>query len=214
MRFLGLCLILGAGLSARAQVAVAVTLPDNNPAHREVAAGLVEAVDDVWLMLEPQLDPVDVAVCQTESACLLGHALARHASHLLVIGVAGLGVRDYVVSVQLYDAHGTKLVDENSVESASPNPADVGAALAVKLLPWAGVPPARALVPPPPPGPSALGLTGMALVAGSGVVGVGLTIAAVSVKPSVALQTSVVVGSALAVVLGAAGAACVVVDAL
>ena len=210
-------------VSARAQVAVAVTLPDNNPTHRDVAAGLVDAVDDRWSMLSPQLNPTDVAQCKTEFGCLQGISLARGASHLLVIGIAGLGTRDYVVSFQLYDSRGTKLVDENTVETASVRPTDDGAGLAAKLLLVPGMPqlaPAPVVVAPVvPPGPSTLAVTGMALVAGGVVVGIGTAIAALglAVEPASASErdgivTGAVFGTTLAVLLGAAGAACVVVD--
>ena len=225
MRALLCLLVVGVACSARAQVAVAVTLPDNNPTHRDVAAGIVDAIDDGWLMLAPQLDPVEVAVCKTEFGCLLRSALSRGASHLLVIGIAGLGARDYVVSFQLYDARGTKLVDENTVETASVSPVADGAGLALKLLRVPGIPKATTTTQPPvptaPPGPSTLALTGMALVAGGGVVGFGTTVAALTlaVEPASAadrdeLITGTVVATSLAVLLSAAGAVCVVVDSL
>ncbi|MDP2344748.1 MAG: hypothetical protein Q8O67_27615 [Deltaproteobacteria bacterium] len=225
MRAVALLVVVGFAavfpVSARAQVAVAVTLPDNNPTHRDVAAAIVNAVDDAWLMLSPQLDPVDVAVCKTEFGCLQRDALARGASHLLVIGVAGLGTRDYVVSFQLYDARGIKLVDENTVQTASASPTVDGAGLASTLLRVPSMPKALpvAVAPAVPPGPTNLALTGVALVAGGGVVGVATAIAALSlaVEPSSAanrdgLITGTIAATSFAVLLGAAGVGCIVVD--
>ena len=224
MRSVGFCLLLGFAAAGRAQVAVAVTKPDNNTAHRDVAAGLVDAVDDGWLMLSPQIDPVQIATCSAEVDCLLRASLGRGATHLLAIGIAGLGVRDYVVSFQLYDSRGQKLVDENTVVVATSNPLADGAALAASLvrvpgLPQSSVPSSLAHNGDATSTPSPLALTGMLLVASSVVVGVGTAVAAfsISANPSSASQrdaivTGTVVASSVAVLLAVSGAGCVLSD--
>ncbi len=211
--------------TARAQVAVAVTIPDSNPTLRDVAAGVIDVVDDEWLMLQPQLDPVDVAVCKADATCLQQAAAARQASHLLVVGVAGLGTRDYVVSLQLYDASGKKLVDENTVETATAAPQNDGRALAAKLLQVPGMarqaPTTAAPTPAVGTAPSTLALAGVGLIGAGVVVVVGTAIASLgaAVDPASApdragISTAAVIATGAAIGLAVAGATCVVVDNL
>lgn len=210
--------------AAQAQVAVAVTLPESNPTLRDVAGGVVDVVDDEWQMLSPQLDPVDVAVCKADAPCLQQIANARHASHLLVVGVAGLGVRDYVVSVQLFDASGKKLVDENTLQTASPTPASDGKLIGEKLLQVPSVPkqaapaPLAAALPKPA---STLAVTGVSLLgASAGVATVGtvaflfLAVDPQSANDRGALDVSALATAGVVSGLAVAGAACVVVDRL
>lgn len=101
--------------TSSAQIAVALTLPDPNPTHKAIAAGVVTAVSERWELLQPALAVHDVALCAGELDCLQKLAAKQSASQLLVVAVAGLGGRDAAVSVQLYDAAGAVLFDDNAV---------------------------------------------------------------------------------------------------
>lgn len=224
VRAIALLCFLFSAAAAQAQVAVAVTIPENNPTLRDVAGGVVDVVDDEWDMLSPQLDPVDVAICKADAPCLQQKANERHASHLLVVGVAGLGTRDYVVSLQLYDATGKKLVDENTVQSASPTPSSDGKMLAEKLLQVPTVPkaPPPAPVAEPLPKPaSTLAVTGVSLLGASAGVAVVSTVAVLflavddsSANDRAAIDTGALAAGAIVSGLAVGGVACVVFDRL
>jgi len=133
--------VLAWSTSSSAQVAVALTLPDPDPAHRDLAAGLVGAVAERVELLAPALPLNDVVVCAGELACLKQLATKHGASHLLVVGVAGLGTREAAVSVQVLDAAGKVLLEDNAVVAGSDVPRDDGAALASKVLQIPSLPP-------------------------------------------------------------------------
>lgn len=226
-----LCAICGSS-TLRAQVAVAVTIADKNPTLRDVAAGVVDVVDDGWLMLRPQLAPTEVAACRVAAPCLQAAAKASHASHLLVIGIASVGVRDYVVSLQLYDDQGKKLVDENAVKTASGDPFADGRSLAGVLVVVPGMPaaasssassasPSPLSSAAPSSSSSLLGIAGVGLVGGGVVVGFlgAATFLGLGASPDSGYSRDrLVPASALAVsggvALAVAGAVCVVVDGL
>ena len=88
MRFAAVFAVVCAALassSSHAQVAVAVVIPEANPTLHDVAAGVIDVVDDHWQMLKPQLEPADVAACNADATCLQALAAAHHASHLVVV---------------------------------------------------------------------------------------------------------------------------------
>lgn len=225
MRFAAVLVVVCAAFASsvsHAQVAVAVVIPEANPTLHDVAAGVIDVVDDHWQMLRPQLEPNDVAACNADAGCLQLLASAHHASHLVVVGVAGLGVRDYVVSVQLYDRSGKKLVDENTVKTASASPLDDGRSLAGSLMRAPQMPAmAETKATTLDAGPSLLSLTGAGLVGVGVVVGfasasafLGLSAERAAGYDREGLVTGSVVFASAAVGLAAAGAACVIVDGL
>jgi hypothetical protein len=119
--------------STRAQVAVVTTLPDLDPAARDVAAGLVGALCVPWRLLSPPLHPDATAVCGDDDACLVEQVRARRATHLLHVGVAGIGRRDHLVSVRVLDVGGRVLWDETMVLPGGGAPRDLGAAASLRL---------------------------------------------------------------------------------
>ena len=119
--------------SSAAQVAVALTLPDPNPTHRDIAAGVVDIVAERWELLSPALPANAVALCVGEVVCLQQLAEKHAATHLLIVGVAGLGAREAALSVQLFDDVGTVMLD-HSVVVAGETPRDEGKGLAARLL--------------------------------------------------------------------------------
>lgn len=125
---------------ARADVAVAVTLPDQNAAHREVAGGLVEALATEWTLLTPPLRPEAVDACRGEVQCLRALAAQNNASHLVILGIAGLGARDLVLTAQVWNASGIRLADETAVVTGSAVPRRDGLSLLASLKAVEGMP--------------------------------------------------------------------------
>jgi len=175
-----LALLVGLGAApAQATVALAVTTPDQNVRHREVAAGLVEALQARWDFLAPPLGPDDVAPCAADVACLHRLARARGADWLVTVGVAGLGTRGAIVTMQLVGPDGVVLVDDSAILPGSADPRGDGAGLALRLLATAGPPAARPVVERVEEAPSRSSFPGLALVGGGAlVVGAGVGVGA------------------------------------
>lgn len=135
-------------------VAVAVTLPDKSPVHRDFAAGMVGEAYERFEMLSPALTPDEVASCQVEERCLLALAQKRAASHLMLVGVASLGPTEHVVSLRVLDiASGAELVNLSDLADPGADPAAAGKALAARAFASAqGLPP-RVEAPAPSPDP-------------------------------------------------------------
>lgn len=144
-------------LEARADgVALALNLPDDDAVHREFASGIVEDASARWAMLSPQMPPTESATCRAEQACLLDKATLRGASHLLLVGVAGLGARDFVVSVQVFDVKSRQeLLAYSDVHAAGADARVAGRSLgSAKLAGVQGLPPAGTVAPPDTPAPA------------------------------------------------------------
>jgi hypothetical protein len=197
-RLLHLVLVLAAvgALPAAASVAVAVTTPDQNVRHREVAAGLVEALQGRWAFVVPPLAPDDLAPCAAEVSCLHRLAQARGADWLLTVGVAGVGARGAIVTMQLVGPDGVTRFDDTAVLAGSADPRADGRRLADRLLAIAGPPPVAPVVERTPP-PSPLPQMGALLVGGgAAVVGLGAGLGATLAG------TPATSGAALGVVIG------------
>ena len=108
--------------SSRAQVAVAVTFPDQNPTHRDLAAGIVEQLGKHWDFLAPPLAADDLALCRADVACLRPLASSHGASHLLLIGIAGLDAREAAVTARVIGPTGQSLFEETVVVVGSAAP--------------------------------------------------------------------------------------------
>lgn len=223
-----------AALPARAQVAVAASLPDPDPGQRDVAASIVAAAASRWQLLDPPLHPDATAVCKTDTACMLATARSGGATHLLVIGVASAGRRDHLVTLQLLDASGRALFDQTSVVPGGGEPRDAGSAVAAPLLRVDGPPRAPTTAPttahttPPttasstgpasvahleqPGAPSVWTAAGVALVATGALLGGATAAFATLAAPD--NDGVLVVGAAGAATLALAGLGCVIVDGL
>jgi hypothetical protein len=130
--------------SSRAQVAVAVTFPDQNPTHRDLAAGIVEQLGKHWDFLAPPLAADDLALCRADVACLRPLASRHGASHLLLIGIAGLDAREAAVTARVIGPTGQSLFEETVVVVGSAAPRADGAPLADRMIRAVrGVPPTR-----------------------------------------------------------------------
>ena len=167
-----------ASFGTRAQVAVVAAIDDKDVAQRELAAHVVAAARARWQVLTPglALAPGD---CDTSADvdCLKKRARAAGATHMLVVNVATLGVRNHVVSVQLFALDTTApLFDQSAVQFAKPGAPDAVLALSGQLADVAGPPAAPAQAPRPPAarGAGALTWVGTGLVA-AGVVAAGVT---------------------------------------
>lgn len=165
-----------AAAPATAQVAVTVASSDDDAAQRDLAAAVVTTVRGRWQMLTPQLQASSVKVCKTgDTACLRALAAQAHATHLLVVGVAPLGVRDHVVAVQLFDVTGAApLFEESAVQPGALEQLQEVSALASRLIEVVGPPPfvpPKALVEPDASVSDALGTwawAGFGLVSAAG----------------------------------------------
>ena len=136
-------------------VALAVTLPEANPIHRDFAAGVVADAQERWTLLRPQLIPDEVDRCQAEEPCLLQLAQARGATHLLLIGVAGLGSAEFVVSIKLLDAtSGEELASHSDLATPGRDPRGAGRRVAHKTFASAPGIPRRNDSPLPPTRPA------------------------------------------------------------
>lgn len=160
-------------------VATAVTIPDDNPALRAVAAGALAAAGERWGLLVPPLRPEAAEVCQAEIRCLLNLASDRGASHLLVLGVATLSEDEVVVSMQLFATeNSTEVMSFTDVVALEHDPFGTGRRLAEgQIADVEGVPGPGEVEPrwPPPPPPEVqryLGFSWLS-IAGWSVVGVG-----------------------------------------
>lgn len=217
--------------AAAAGVALALNLPDDNPVHREFAAGILTDAYARWDMMSPQLAPEEVDRCQAEERCLLQVAKERAASHLLIVGVAALGATDFVVSVKLLDtASSRELSSYSDLATPGKDPRLAGAQVAQRTFASVqGVPAATPVDPVPEPAPDTKprydGLSPVAL-AGWGIAGAGavLTLGAATVggvgtlSPATlggreALEGFVSVGAPLCAGVVVAGLSVVAVDA-
>jgi hypothetical protein len=177
-----LCLLLASLVApaARAEVAVAVSIPDVNAVHRDFAAGIVDEARARFAVQSPTLRPREVAACSGDEKCIVELAARSNASHVLVVGIAAIGPAEFVVSLRLFDAaSGESLTGVSDVASPGRDPREAGRALAKQA--FASVtglpPPAPAPQEDPPPAPSAppdprySGVSPLSL-AGWGIVGV------------------------------------------
>lgn len=221
-------LVAGAALtttSARAQVAVAVTIAEEDASQRDLAAKVVSVAHKRWSMLHPQLTSAQTKTCAAgDSECLRNLAAQANATFLLVVGVAPLGVRDRVVAVQLFDVkEPTPLFEESVVQSGlNEDYVDVKR-LAANLVGTRGPP---AYVPPPPlvhTAPEPADETGALTVGGFVLVGAGVLTAGASALTAVGLEADkqqqaasqvLAVGIAAGGVITAIGTMAFVVDAL
>lgn len=129
--------------TAKMGVALAISLPDADPRHREMAAGIVLEAGRRWMMLEPQLTQEAVSQCAADEKCLVGLAQSRQASHLLSVGIAALDRVDFVVSIKLIDLiDGSERVSHADIGKPGFHPRDAGVTLARQL--FARIPPAAA----------------------------------------------------------------------
>jgi len=145
--FLAVAIVVASAAStANAQVALALTLTDQSPRHRDVAAGIVSRLADQWAFVHPPLAADEIALCRGERACTIKLAAARGASHLLMLGVAGLGPRDVVVTAQVIAVtaagDGADVADVNAVVVGSANAATDGHDVADTLVAAVGGVPA------------------------------------------------------------------------
>jgi hypothetical protein len=214
--------VAAAALPARAQVAVVTTLPEPDPGQRDVAAGIVAVAAERWQLLSPPLDPDVTAACKTDTACMLTAARARGASHLLVVGVAGVGRRDHVVALQVLDAGGRVLFDNTAIVPGGGAPVDVGTTAAAVLArvdgpPQAAPRPAKdapiAAAHLPATSTTALTAAGVSLIVAGA-----LTATTTALLPTVGAVegdqalTVAAGGAVAAAALGVAGVVCVLVD--
>lgn len=163
-----------AAIPARAQVAVAVTIAEEDASQRDIASKVVSVAQKKWRMLHPQLTSSQTRTCPAgNTECLRNLATRAKATHLLVVGVAPLGVRDRVVAVQLFDVTDAKPRFEESVVQSGLNEdfLDVKK-LAANVVATPG-PPAYVAPPPfvpveqaPPSDIGALSVGGFILVGG------------------------------------------------
>jgi hypothetical protein len=135
--------------AARAQVAVAVTMAEEDASQREIAGKVVSVAREKWRMLQPQLTSSQTKGCAAGATeCLRKVAAEAQATHLLVVGVAPLGVRDRVVAVQLFDVNkAPPLFEESVVQSGLNEDLNDVKGLASRLVLVAGPP---AYLEPPP----------------------------------------------------------------
>jgi hypothetical protein len=210
---------------ARAQVAVAVTIAEEDASQRDIASKVVSVARKKWQMLHPQLTSSQTKTCPAgNTECLRGVAAQAKATHLLVVGVAPLGVRDRVVAVQLFDVNKPTPRFEESVVQSGLNEDFVDVKrLAANLVAVPGPPayveppPLEPVVPEPASGEmGALGVGGFVLVGAgaltagaSALTGWGLVEAK---NPYVASQV-LAVGIATGGVVAAVGTLAFVVDA-
>lgn len=116
-------------------VAVAVTLPDKSPVHRDFASGMVAEAHARFAMLSPALSPEEVGACQVDERCLLSLAKSRGASHLMLVGVASLGPREFVVSLRVLEGEsGAEVVSLSDLTEPGLDPAALGRALAARAF--------------------------------------------------------------------------------
>lgn len=215
-----------ASTSAHAQVAVAVTIAEGDASQRDIAARIVAVARRSWQMQMPQLSVEQTRGCAPgDTECLRKLADSVNASHLLVIGVAPLGVRDRVVAVQLFDAREAGLLYEESVvQSGLADDLPDVQALAARLVAVQGPPTAVEPVPyvaPPPEGNEVgvVGIGGIVLVsagAGTALASLLTGIALIeSDQPDLLLAQDVLLyGIAAGGVISAVGALTLLVDAL
>lgn len=104
-----------AAAPASAQVAIAVTIAEEDTSQRDIAAAVVAVARQKWQLKSPQLSAAQLQHCAAgDTPCLRRAAEKAGARHLLVIGVAPLGVRDRVVAVQLFDVGDASPIFEES----------------------------------------------------------------------------------------------------
>lgn len=216
-------LALGAAPAA-AQVAVALSITDGDASQRHMASAVVGAARSRWQMLAPQLTTAETRACQGgDTTCLRGLAAKRNASHLLVVAVATLGVRDRVVAVQLFDVkQSAPLFEESAVQEGLTDELAEVRALASRLVqrtePPAAVPaPVFTPVAPASDGLGVLGWTGVGVASAGALTaagaGIGGSILGTQREP-LAARNVMFYGLVAGGVLAAVGTAVVVVDAL
>ena len=220
-------------------VALAVNLPDNNAMHRDFAAGFAAVMAKRWRMLTPQLSPADTSACGAAPACLTRRARERGATQLFIVGIAALGQREFVVSIQLFDVGRPAAVFSYSdVASPGRDGRAAGTALAEQELPKiAGLPEAHddgvggALVAPDPQAVRGGGAPTWVTWTGVGLLGASAIAVATTAALNIAhfqgaagndraiadgSQTDdiAIAGGSVGVALGAAGLTLFIVDAL
>lgn len=216
-----------ASTSARAQVAVAVTVAEDDASQRDIAARIVSVARKSWQMQAPQLTIEQTRDCAAgDTECLRKLAKSVNASHLLVIGVAPLGVRDRVVAVQLFDAaKAGPLYEESVVQSGLAEDLPDVQSLAARLVAVKGPPAAVEPVPyvaPEPPSANDVGIVG---IGGIVLVGAGAGTALTSLLTGIALieseqpdpllaQGVLLYGIAAGGAISAVGAITLLVDAM
>jgi len=209
--------------SARAAIAVSVSIPDRNAVHRDFAAGIVDEARARFALISPPLPASAAAACGTDEKCLRELATTHDASHVLLIGIAAIGTAEFVVSVRLLDAaSGDALTNLSDIATPGQDPRASGRSLGRRAFAKvSGLPPpvapsspvasSSASPPADPParpydGLSTLSLTGWA-VTGVSLVGAGTGAAAMLVMQ----QTSTEDARPLAAGIGAATSAGLVV---
>jgi hypothetical protein len=208
--------------AARAQLAVITSLVDNNPTHRDVAAGIASVAAARFVLVDDAIAPDDAAACNGDVACFLRLGREHRASHVLVVGVAGAGRRDYVVALQLLAVEGPRVFEQSGVHRAGDDAFADGAAAGAPLARVEG-PPLRAsssITPPATTAPTTtgsgvLGWTGAGLLATSGAIAVASTawfMAAPPTRDDPWVLVGAVGGAAASVVLAGVGVVCIVVD--
>lgn len=198
--------------AAFAKVAVVVSTPDRDVWHREVAAGLVMEVERHWDVLSPPLSADDVGACRAEAACLRSVAAHRGAEWLLLCGVAGAGVRDVVVTLQLIGPDGVARLDDSAFVLGTADPRAEGRRLADRVLAVVGPNPAHR------DGPSTqlpvvVDRAAMLVTGGAALVGVGIGVSAWMITmPSTrdAALPVVLTSGVIGIAAGATGVALVV----
>lgn len=223
-----------AGPARAGGVALALNLPDENPVHRDFAGGIVAEAASRWRMLRPQMEPNESVRCAAERTCLLKHAVLRGADHLLLVGVAALGPREFVVSIQVFEAAtGKELLGYSDVQTAGEDARASGRRLAAaQLARVQGIPPQepeRVVEAPPPRNapvepvvlPRALGWAGVGTMGASVALGLATAtfgfVALASGEPELpqgGLEAIAIGGAAATGALLAAGLGLVVTDVL
>ncbi len=144
--------------AAHAQVAVSLAISDNDGVQRDLAAALVRAARDAWDLLPATSGGDELALCNAgDAACLRKRAESHGATHLLVVGVAPLGIRDHILAVQLFDVKTAAPLFEDSVvqHGIAGTSVEQVRALATRLVAVPGPPPRKPAPAPAPEAPKA-----------------------------------------------------------
>jgi hypothetical protein len=222
--------VLLASAASRAQVAVVTTIADSDATQRQIAASVVTTATQRWDVLRPPLSHGDVTSCpRGDTACLRKVAAGRGATHLLVVGVGPLGIRDHVVAVQLFSVGVDKpLYEESAVQAGDAGGSSSGltevTSIATRLVQTAGPPPAKPYEPPTPTppvvdaDPRLFTWIGVATMIGGAAIGVGSGAAGALIASQDrnygGIDDSLWAGSLVAAGFVTVGAALVVADAL
>lgn len=217
--------LIGAAAPASAQVAVSLAVTDGDASQRHIASAVVEAVRERWRTVSPQMPASATSHCKAGDTACLREAAAKHgATHLVVVAVAPLGIRDRVVAVQLFDVtQAAPLFEESAVQQGFSEDLDQVRALTTRLVQHAAPPAATPVAPYVPPAVdgdaplSALGWTGIGVASvgalAAGGAGIAGTVLGAQREPAAARNVffyGILAGGLLAT----AGASIVVVDSL